>query len=129
MFGSIARVCIWTATVIAFARSVWVVLGFVRTLLRGGSLTATKWGWVEFLVVPEPFVLATVTYALSGTRASSGGPPSPPRRHGSSRRYPRRRRSCSDVVGRSIAAYHRPDFHPWRYLDNRRLLSELRDVV
>jgi predicted metal-dependent hydrolase len=30
---------------------------------------------------------------------------------------------------RAIAAYHRPDFHPWRYLDNRRLLSELRDVV
>jgi predicted metal-dependent hydrolase len=30
---------------------------------------------------------------------------------------------------RAIAAYHRPDFHPWRYLDNRRLLSELRDGI
>ena len=30
---------------------------------------------------------------------------------------------------RAIAAYHRPDFHPWRYLDNRRLLSELRDAI
>jgi len=30
---------------------------------------------------------------------------------------------------RAIAAYHRPDFHPWRYLDNRRLLSELRDTI
>lgn len=64
MVDSTARVCIWTATVIAFARSVWVVMGFVRTLLRGRSLLATKWGWVEFLVVPEPFVLAAVTYAL-----------------------------------------------------------------
>src|SRR5439155_16610650 len=30
---------------------------------------------------------------------------------------------------RAVAAYHRPDFHPWRYLDNRRLLSELRDTI
>ena len=26
---------------------------------------------------------------------------------------------------RAVAAYHRPDFHPWRYLDNRGLLSEI----
>jgi predicted metal-dependent hydrolase len=30
---------------------------------------------------------------------------------------------------RAIAAYHRRDFHPWRYLDNRRFLSELRDAI
>ncbi|MGH7894612.1 MAG: metal-dependent hydrolase [Candidatus Binatia bacterium] len=30
---------------------------------------------------------------------------------------------------RAVAAYHRPDFHPWQYLDNRRLLSDLRDVI
>jgi predicted metal-dependent hydrolase len=30
---------------------------------------------------------------------------------------------------RAVAAYHRPDFHPWRYHDNRRLLSELRDAI
>jgi hypothetical protein len=30
---------------------------------------------------------------------------------------------------RAVAAYHRPDFHPWRYLDNRRFLSEPRDPV
>ena len=30
---------------------------------------------------------------------------------------------------RAVAAYHRRDFHPWRYLDNRRLLSELRDTI
>jgi predicted metal-dependent hydrolase len=30
---------------------------------------------------------------------------------------------------RAVAAYHRRDFHPWRYLDNRRVLSELRDEV
>src|SRR6266516_3339079 len=29
---------------------------------------------------------------------------------------------------RTVAAYHRRDFHPWRYLDNRRFLSELRDA-
>jgi predicted metal-dependent hydrolase len=30
---------------------------------------------------------------------------------------------------RAVAAYHRRNFHPWRYLDNRRLLSELRDAI
>ena len=30
---------------------------------------------------------------------------------------------------RAVAAYHRRNFHPWRYLDNRRLLSELRDTI
>jgi uncharacterized protein len=30
---------------------------------------------------------------------------------------------------RAVAAYHRRDFHPWRYLDNRRLLSELRNTI
>jgi predicted metal-dependent hydrolase len=30
---------------------------------------------------------------------------------------------------RALAAYHRLDFHPWRYLDNRRFLSELRDTI
>jgi predicted metal-dependent hydrolase len=30
---------------------------------------------------------------------------------------------------RAIAAYHRRDFHPWKYLDNRYLLAQLRDVI
>jgi predicted metal-dependent hydrolase len=30
---------------------------------------------------------------------------------------------------RAVAAYHRRDFHPWRYLDNRRLLSDLRAAI
>jgi predicted metal-dependent hydrolase len=30
---------------------------------------------------------------------------------------------------RAVAAYHRRDFHPWRYLDNRRFLSELRAAI
>jgi protein-S-isoprenylcysteine O-methyltransferase Ste14 len=64
MPDAIARSCIFVVTATAFARSVWVVGGFVRTLLRGRSLVATKWGWVEFLVVPEPLVIAAVTYWL-----------------------------------------------------------------
>jgi predicted metal-dependent hydrolase len=30
---------------------------------------------------------------------------------------------------RAITAYHRRDFHPWRYVDNRHFLSELRDTI
>jgi protein-S-isoprenylcysteine O-methyltransferase Ste14 len=64
MPDAIARACILAVTGIAFARSAWVVAGFVRTLLRSRSLSATRWGWVELLVVPEPLVLAALSYAL-----------------------------------------------------------------
>src|SRR5437879_6545222 len=30
---------------------------------------------------------------------------------------------------RAVLAYHRRDFHPWRYLDNRRILSEVHDAI
>jgi len=30
---------------------------------------------------------------------------------------------------RAVVAYHRRDFHPWRYLDNRGVLSEARDTI
>jgi protein-S-isoprenylcysteine O-methyltransferase Ste14 len=58
------RLTILIVTVISFARAFWVVAGFVRTLLRGRSITVARWGWVEVLTVPEPLVLAGVTYAL-----------------------------------------------------------------
>jgi protein-S-isoprenylcysteine O-methyltransferase Ste14 len=61
---SAIRLMILTVTVIAFARTAWVVVGFVRTLFRGHSIVASRWGWVEVLVIPEPLVLAGVTYAL-----------------------------------------------------------------
>lgn len=71
MPGSFARLCVSVVTVIAFARSAWVLLGFARTLLRARSLVATRWGWVEILVIPEPFVLAAVSYALLTREAPS----------------------------------------------------------
>lgn len=61
---SAIRLGILTVTVIAFARTAWVFAGFVRTLLRGHSIVAARWGWVEVLTIPEPLVLAGVTYAL-----------------------------------------------------------------
>jgi len=30
---------------------------------------------------------------------------------------------------RAVVAYHRRDFHPWRHVDNRRVLSEVRDTI
>jgi protein-S-isoprenylcysteine O-methyltransferase Ste14 len=58
------RLAMLTVAVIAFARTVLVIVGFVRTLLRGQSLIAARWGWVELLTLPEPLVLAGVAYAL-----------------------------------------------------------------
>ena len=62
-----------TVTVIAFARVAWVTAGLVRTWLRGGALVAARWGWIEALNIPEPLVLAGVTYTL----AVQGLPPGP----------------------------------------------------
>jgi len=67
------QLAIVTVTVIAFARVAWVTAGLVRTWLRGGALVAARWGWIEALNIPEPLVLAGVTYTL----AVQGLPPGP----------------------------------------------------
>jgi protein-S-isoprenylcysteine O-methyltransferase Ste14 len=51
-------------TGIALARSVSVILFFVRNLLRRKTTVATKWGGIEFLVIPEPILLAGFAYSL-----------------------------------------------------------------
>jgi len=58
-------------TVIAFARVVWVLCACLRTELRRKSLLASRWGWVERVTLPEPLVLAWVTYVLSATGGGS----------------------------------------------------------
>jgi protein-S-isoprenylcysteine O-methyltransferase Ste14 len=58
------RWAILTVTGIALARVAWVVAGFVRTLLRRRSIVAARWGWIEVLTIPEPLVLAWVTWVL-----------------------------------------------------------------
>ncbi len=67
------RLAIVAVTVIAFARVAWVTAGLMRTWLRGGALIAARWGWIEALNIPEPLVLAGVTYAP----AAQGLPPGP----------------------------------------------------
>jgi protein-S-isoprenylcysteine O-methyltransferase Ste14 len=73
MSGTFVRFGVLTVTVIAFARTAWVVAGFLRTLRRRRSMVATRWGVVELLTSPEPFVLAAVTYILV-----TAGPSTPP---------------------------------------------------
>jgi protein-S-isoprenylcysteine O-methyltransferase Ste14 len=68
------RLAVLTVTVIAFARTAFVIVGFVRTLLRGQSLVAARWGWVELLTLPEPLLLAGVTYALVLDRTPDAAP-------------------------------------------------------
>jgi protein-S-isoprenylcysteine O-methyltransferase Ste14 len=69
--GSLVRLAVLTVTNIAFARVVWVVSGFLRSQLRRSSTVASRWGWVELFTLPEPFVLAAVTYALFASDAPS----------------------------------------------------------
>jgi len=74
MSSTLSRAAVLTVTVIAFARTAWVVLGCLRTRLRRGSMVATRWGWIEVLTVPEPLVLAAVAYVLvtAGVPAEAG---------------------------------------------------------
>ena len=71
MSSSLVRLAVLTVTNIAFARVVWVVSGFLRSQLRRNSTVASRWGWVELVTLPEPFVLAAVTYVLFASDAPS----------------------------------------------------------
>jgi protein-S-isoprenylcysteine O-methyltransferase Ste14 len=59
------RLTVLVVTLIAFARTAWVVAGFLRTLLRSQTVVTARWGWVELLTIPEPLILAGVTYVLA----------------------------------------------------------------
>lgn len=41
------------ATVVSVARTVWVILGFLRTLARPRASVDLKWDWALFLMAPE----------------------------------------------------------------------------
>ncbi len=49
---------------IAFLRCAGVAAAVVRQALRTGRTVVTKWGLVETLAAPEPFLMAALTYAL-----------------------------------------------------------------
>jgi protein-S-isoprenylcysteine O-methyltransferase Ste14 len=69
MPSTLVRIAVLTVTDIAFARAAWVVGGFLRSRLRRSSMVASRWGWVELLTLPEPIVLAVVTYGLFASDA------------------------------------------------------------
>lgn len=74
MFAAPGHVAVRAVTVIAFARVAWVLGACLRTELRRKSLVASRWGWIERVTLPEPLVLAAVTYALAATGAPHDGP-------------------------------------------------------
>ena len=80
------------ATAVSIGRTVWVVLGFLRTLARPRASVDIKWDWALFLVAPEvvlpaiaalwlfyndgaapPYPLARVLCALFGAALALGG--------------------------------------------------------
>ena len=64
MLTSLYHIALSIVAGIAVARSIGVLLAFLRTFLRRERTVAMKWGWVEIAVIPEPIVLALVTYGL-----------------------------------------------------------------
>ncbi len=63
---------------VAFIRCAWVAFGVLRQLFRWNRALVNKWGWVETLALPEPVLLAVVTFVLyrephAPTGASSAG--------------------------------------------------------
>jgi protein-S-isoprenylcysteine O-methyltransferase Ste14 len=68
--ASIGSTCAAVAAWIAAARVAFVVLGLVRQAIRAGRALTTRWGWVESLEAPEPFLMGMATYLLYfGSRA------------------------------------------------------------
>jgi protein-S-isoprenylcysteine O-methyltransferase Ste14 len=49
---------------IAFLRCVGVAVAIARQALRAQRAVVTKWGLIETLAAPEPFLMAGMTYAL-----------------------------------------------------------------
>ena len=79
--------------------------------------------WISLVLLA--LVLPSVSYRI----LASAGAAHDPRAWGALIRFVFGRGGVLHGRWRAVAAYHRRDFHPWRYLDNRHLLSELRDAI
>ena len=79
--------------------------------------------WIA--VVLLAVLLPSMTYRILASAGAAGDP----RAWRALARFAFGRHGMLRGRWRAIAAYHRRDFHPWRYLDNRRFLSELRDTI
>ncbi len=79
--------------------------------------------WIALVLLA--LVLPSVSYRI----LASAGAAHDPRAWGALVRFVFGRGGMLRGRWRAVAAYHRRDFHPWRYLDNRQLLSELRDAI
>lgn len=64
MLALLYQVSLLVVAGIALARSVSVFLFFVRTSFRRRATVMARWGWVEFAIILDPILLASLTFAL-----------------------------------------------------------------
>jgi protein-S-isoprenylcysteine O-methyltransferase Ste14 len=60
----IASGCAALVAWIALARVAFVILGLLRQAIRTRRTLTTRWGWVETLEAPEPFLLGIAVFLL-----------------------------------------------------------------
>jgi protein-S-isoprenylcysteine O-methyltransferase Ste14 len=70
----VASVSVRLVAWIALIRCGGMLVAVARQGLRREQAVVTKWGWVETLAAPEPFLMAVFAYTLL-TAATKGGPP------------------------------------------------------
>jgi protein-S-isoprenylcysteine O-methyltransferase Ste14 len=62
--SGIASGCATLVAWIAMARVAFVILGLFRQAIRTRRTLTTRWGWVETLEAPEPFLLGIAVFLL-----------------------------------------------------------------
>ena len=62
--SGIASGCAALVAWIALARVAFVILGLIRQAIRTRRTLTTRWGWVETLEAPEPFLLGIAVFLL-----------------------------------------------------------------
>jgi protein-S-isoprenylcysteine O-methyltransferase Ste14 len=62
--SGIASACAALVAWIALARVAFVILGLLRQAIRTRRTLTTRWGWVETLEAPEPFLLGIAVFLL-----------------------------------------------------------------
>jgi protein-S-isoprenylcysteine O-methyltransferase Ste14 len=64
VISTVASGCAALVAWIALARVAFVILGLLRQAIRTRRTLTTRWGWVETLEAPEPFLLGVATFLL-----------------------------------------------------------------
>jgi protein-S-isoprenylcysteine O-methyltransferase Ste14 len=77
--SSVASSCAALVAWIALARVTFVILGLIRQAIRTRRTLTTRWGWIETIEAPEPFLMGIAAFLLYfGSSEASAATARPP---------------------------------------------------